>query len=337
MRILILSVLLVGVFATNTQDFGSSNNKFAVGLFNKIFSAESLQDDSNIFFSPFSTTAALCMTMLGAKEDTLSQIKEVLHIKELEDPHQTLTTLIKELEDGDNTVAIANKIFGQTGFNFLSDFLQKSEEFYDAKLEQVDFSEPEVARRTINDWVEEKTMNKIKDLIPSGTLSASVALVLTNAIYFQANWTDKFVEAKTHDTSFYSSGQSSTIKMMERTGSYNYVDDAKLKSQIIEIPFNGEDFSYYVILPYTNTHVKTLQDSLTHENIASGIQSLESTMVKLNLPKFEITEDLKLAQILRSMGMIDLFSSEANLTGIAKDAELAVSDVLHKAFIKVNR
>ena len=334
MRVLILSFLLTGVFSTETNNFGSSNNKFAVNLFNEIFLDKGLEDDSNIFFSPFSTTAALCMTMLGAKGNTLSQMEEVLKVADLEDPHTALKDLITELENTKNTVAIANRLFGMIDYNFVATFLEQSKNIYGAELEEVDFSKPEEAREIINNWVEDETMNKIQDLIPSGTLSASVALVLTNAIYFQANWTNQFTPEETKDKYFYSSGKSSPIKMMNRIGTYKYVDDSTLKSELIEIPFDGEDFSYYVLLPHKDTHVKTLQDSLTHENIESGIQSLESKSVKLALPKFEVTEDLELVNILKAMGIKDLFSPNADLSGISSRG-LLVSDVLHKAFIKV--
>ena len=334
MRVLILSVLFAGIFATETKNFGSSNNKFAVDLFSEIFLEKGLEDDSNIFFSPFSTTAALCMTMLGAEGETLSQMKEVLNVTNLDNPHTALKELITELESTKNTFAIANRLFGRKDYDFEATFLEQSKNLYGAELLEVDFSKAEEARGIINDWVEEKTMDKIQDLIPSGIVSANVALVLTNAIYFQANWTDQFTTEQTKDIPFYSSGKSLSIKMMNRIGSYKYVNDSTLNSELIEIPFDGGDFSYYVILPNKDTHVKTLQDSLTHENIASGIESMEATAVKLVLPKFEVTEDLELGNILKALGITDLFSSNADLSGISSKS-LLVSDVLHKAFIKV--
>ena len=335
MRLLILSALFLGVFTSETQKLGSSNNKFALQLFNEIFSAKKLKDESNILFSPFSATAALCMTMLGAEGDTLSQMKDVLNMNDLENPHQVLKNLLAEIENTDNTVSIANRLFGNIDFSFDQSFLDDTRDLYGAEMQRVDFSDAEVARGTINDWVERKTGNKIQNLIPEGILSETVALVLTNAIYFQANWTDQFESEWTVDRPFYSSGRTSTVKMMHKGGSYNYVDDSTLNSEIIEMPFDGEVFSYYVILPHKDTHVKTLQDSLTHTNIANGIQSLKSTTVDVALPKFEVTESLGLKTILENMGMKDLFSLNADLTGISNDDDLFVSDVLQKAFLKV--
>ena len=56
----------------------------------------------------------------------------------------------------------------------------------------MDFEDSEAAADTINDWVEERTKDKIKDLIQPDMIDEDTSLVLVNAIYFKSNWAKKF-------------------------------------------------------------------------------------------------------------------------------------------------
>ena len=67
---------------------------------------------------------------------------------------------------------VANRLWGQQGYHFLPDFLALTRDYYDAELAEVDFvRQTEQARATINQWVEEQTQEKIKDLVPAGVLT----------------------------------------------------------------------------------------------------------------------------------------------------------------------
>ena len=64
---------------------------------------------------------------------------------------------------------MASRLWGQQGYHFLPDFLAVTRDFYHAELAEVDFvGHTELARETINKWVEEQTQDKIKELVTRG-------------------------------------------------------------------------------------------------------------------------------------------------------------------------
>ena len=64
---------------------------------------------------------------------------------------------------------VANRLWGQQGYHFLPDFLAVTRDFFHAELAEVDFiGHTELARETINEWVEKETQDKIKDLVTRG-------------------------------------------------------------------------------------------------------------------------------------------------------------------------
>ncbi|GAG95589.1 unnamed protein product, partial [marine sediment metagenome] len=80
---------------------------------------------------------------------------------------------------------------------------QGVEKYYAGKATNLDFvNETEKSRKTINSWVEDKTNNKIKDLIPQGVLDPDTRLVLTNAIYFKGTWLLQFNKEDTREEDF---------------------------------------------------------------------------------------------------------------------------------------
>ncbi|WP_410968434.1 serpin family protein, partial [Salmonella sp. SAL04281] len=72
----------------------------------------------------------------------------------------------------------ANALWGQKGFPFLPAFLKTMKDDYGGGLREVDFrASAEQARRTINDWVEKQSREKIRDLFPEGILNDRTRLV----------------------------------------------------------------------------------------------------------------------------------------------------------------
>ena len=82
-------------------------------------------------------------------------------------------------------------------------YLQSTQEFFLAKPTGLDFGKSEEARNTINQWVEEQTNNKIKELLAKESVDASTKLVLVNAIYFKGDWDVKFDKSRTRKDDFH--------------------------------------------------------------------------------------------------------------------------------------
>ena len=103
-------------------------------------------------------------------------------------------------------------MYTQEGFALQPDFLEINKKHYFAEPQSVNFREEEKARGVINNWVEEQTKEKIKDLIPSGAITSDTRLVLVNALYFKGDWDNKFDTKATLKQDFYT-GSGKTVKV----------------------------------------------------------------------------------------------------------------------------
>ena len=150
-----------------------------------------------------------------------------------------------------NCLLTANRLFVQKGLEILTAFKEGTCGFYDAELALVDCTtNVEKARKEINRWVEEKTNNKIKDLIPSGTLRADTRLTLVNDIYFKGEWREKFKRERTYFGSFFvSQNEVVKVQMMHQENTFKYFQSQKLDCEILEMPYTGRKMSMVIYLP----------------------------------------------------------------------------------------
>jgi serpin B len=277
------------------------------------------------------------MTYAGARGRTAQQMAEVLRFSLPDDRlHPAFGELIQDLDavrEG-YELRIANRLFGQKEFAFRQPFLDLTGEHYSAPLESLDFvKNPDGSREHINHWVEEKTNGKIRDLLPEGSIRDTTRLVLTNAIYFNGKWKYKFDKDDTRDELFYAAdGTASNVEMMFQKGRFRY---GKFDGfQLLEMPYAGDDLSMVVMLPDAMDGLPALEASLTPDLIEKSLAAMWERDVLVHLPKFKFEATFGLGGTLQDMGMVDAFES-ADFSGIG-DGGLAISDVLHKAFIDVN-
>ncbi len=328
----------------NESDFTmlvEENSAFAFDLYQLL-----RQDNNNVFFSPYSISQALAMTYSGARGETEKQMSDTLHFVLSQDRlHPAFNGLDIELskrgegaqgkdEEGFR-LNIVNAIWGQEDYRFLSEFLDVLAENYGAGLRALDFvNAPEESRITINDWVSEQTEGRIEDLIPEGAIDALTRLVLTNAIYFNAAWQFPFNEDATTDGPFYLlDGGEVIVPMMTQTESFGYTkgDDY----QAVELPYDGQELSMIILLP-SDGQFENFESSMVYQRVTEIISSLAGQQVNLTIPKFEFESEFSLKKALTTMGMPVAFSADADFSGMTGDRNLAIDDILHKAFVSVD-
>jgi serpin B len=312
-------------------------NEFATDLYGRLRS----EMTGNLFFSPYSISMALAMTYAGAEGKTEAQMAKVLHFPLPETKfHPAFNGLQKRLvvsgEAPRFQLRVANRLWGQKGFHFLTPFLQVTKDNYGAELGLLDFKQTEVARKTINSWVDKETDRKIQDLLAPGVLDASTRLVLTNAIYFKARWEDEFSKSATTDAPFHVAGQKQIkVPMMHQQRQLRYVESNNM--QTLELPYAGyEGLSMLIVLPKKIDGLSDLEKALTSENVQKWSSGLKSGLVNAHLPKFQMTSEFSLADVLSSMGMSLAFSDKADFSGMSTQEPLLISAVIHKAFVDVN-
>ena len=317
---------------------GDANNAFAGDLYGRL----AAQGQGNLFFSPNSIETALAMTWAGARGDTAKQMAAVLHLPGDEDINKGFGSFITGLNGVGGKprgyeLAVANALWGQAGYHFLPDFLDVLKDDYGAGLKEVNFKEEtEGARKTINEWVEKKTMGKIVDLVGPGALQPVTRLVLTNAIYFKGSWTDKFEKSATQEEVFHSSAsEEEKAPMMHRTGKYGYTEGNDY--QALKLGYAGGELSMIVLLPREIGGLPEIEKELgTAEGLSRLTDHFDDKEVVVSVPKFRLEQEFLLGPVLGAMGMKDAFGPEADFSGMTGRKDLAISEVIHKAYVDVN-
>ncbi|XP_039609356.1 leukocyte elastase inhibitor-like [Polypterus senegalus] len=327
------------------EDLTAANTHFTLDLFAKI---NDVNPTGNLFFSPLSITAALAMVFLGSRGECAAQMAKVLHFDKTEKIHSGFQELNNEINKPQATykLKLANRLYGEKTFNFQKEFLADCLTFYNADLVGVDFIGAAVKiMQEVNEWVENQTEGKIKDILQQGSINSMTRLILINAIYFKGNWLKKFDEKNTDVMPFrINRNESKPVKMMYQMGKFpfNYIPEMKVK--VLELPYIEEELSMFVLLPDDiddgSTGLKQLEQGLTLENLQEWTkrQNMDTrTDVHVHLPKFKLEDDYELNSILENMGMVDIFDgSRADLSGMSGGPGLFLSQVLHKSFVEVN-
>ncbi|CAH1782229.1 unnamed protein product [Owenia fusiformis] len=346
MKVPTLMILSLVALATaqlqNMKKLGTANNEFALNLYSKINEDEK----GNIFFGPLSISTALAMVHLAAGGNTSSQIEKVMRFESVganfKEIFQDLNTRLYN-RNNNYTLTSANRLFGDQQFSIRDQFLTDADNFYNAGMELVDFKNAaENARVHINDWVKNHTEGKIMDLMPKGSIDASTILVLANALYFKGKWTMPFDPTDTASSMFYTSGNDVGTKMdfMYQKAEFPLLENAGLNVKVLELPYDGDDLSMFIVLPNERTGLTALENAITIdalETLTDPTNFTTSEDIKVWLPKFEIAQSFDLVSTLSAMGMKDLFSSrDADLSGIHSGANLYMSALHHKAFVTIN-
>lgn len=323
-----------------------ANNKFTVDLHKALKNDQNFAS-KNLFYSPSSLSIALAMTSLGSRANTTAQLAKALHWKDIPTLHDEEKHFLEALQASNtasNELLTANRLFLQVDFEIQPGFVEGTKKFYDVEVGMVDYQDDtENARKEVNAWVEEKTKQKIQNMIPEGVFSTRTRLSLVNAIYFKGFWQNQFDKKATSKQRFFvSESEETEVDMMHLTKKLKHVDfSLELACQILELPYQGEDLTMVILLPRNTYGLAKLEESLTHESLQQALASVSEAYaekVKVSLPRFKLTQQFKLKEILIKMGVTDMFSEfDADFSGIIRGPErLYVSHVVHKAFVEVN-
>lgn len=314
----------------------TGNNAFAVDLYSILKKKE-----GNLFFSPYSISSALAMTYGGARGETAEEMAKALHFTLGADKtHPAFSELSSEFDKiqkkGQVQLHIANSLWPQKDYRLLPEYLLLTEQHYGVSITPVDYVKAtEQARKLINTWVEDKTKDKINDLIGPGALDPATVLVLVNAIYFKGNWASQFDPKRTTESEFTISGDVKTqVSMMYQKGKFGYgeIEGARL----LELPYVGKELSMVIILPEKSDGLSKIEDQLTLKNLDSWDTRMSEQDVNVYLPKFKLTwGTFELNEPLQALGLRKAFGP-ADFSGMNGTKTLFIGLVLHKAFVEVN-
>jgi len=317
--------------------------------------------EENLCLSPYSIQSALAMTFAGADGDTRTEMARVLHFPSDGDAiHLSFAALQRSLEEMSKktamiaeqskkgggpsepiTLAVANRLFAQSGYDFRDAFRELVKKFYGAPFETLDFKkDPDGSRQHINKWVAEQTRDRIRDLIPQGAIKELTRLVLANAIYLKAPWQSEFNDAVTKPKPFHVHGGTPVnVSTMAQRKQFGYAkrDDFV----VVALPYSGGELQFVILLPDQANGLAKLESKLSADLLTQSAK-LEPQDVDLELPKFKIEPTIPLGETLQALGMktaFDVPQGSANFDKMSPrkpDKYLAISNVFHKTFIAVD-
>jgi serpin B len=317
------------------QGFAADTNQFGFDLFGLL-----RKTPGNVFFSPYSINSCLAMSASGARGTTAEQMTKVLHLPPSTSQYTTLHhglmgSLLNQPKGYD--IRIANALWGQNAHAFSANYVQTAQQKFRAEARTMDFvQQTEACRNTINQWVETQTNQRIKDLLPPGSVRTTTRLILTNAIYFKGSWSKPFDKKLTKREDFHlSANENHKSEMMHLRTRMGYSENET--TQLVELPYAGDRLSMVMLLPRTRYTLSNLEANCSAEGLAKLINSRRTEDVILTMPKFKSTFTASLASPLQTLGMRDAFSlGTADFSGVDGTRELFISEVFHKAFCEVN-
>ena len=295
---------------------------FQAILFNKM-NKEKIGE--NLIISPLSIFQALSLATNGAKEETQSEMLDLLQsdtVEDLNEINYKIITLFKEF----TTIDIANAVM--TKFNPLEDFSNIAQKY----LAPV---EPLKSVEQVNNWCSNKTHGKIDKILDE--LDPNTLMIILNAVYFKGEWASKFESYATKKLTFYNLGkEEAEIDTMTQIAHFRYYEDKKV--QAIELRFMEDFMSAIVILPAEGIDINKYIDTLSfsNEEYSKIIEGLSYVKVHLQLPKFELRFKEILNDVLSNLGMYNAFDPiNADFKGLREEGNLFISKVIHKTYLKV--
>lgn len=317
------------------QVLAGASNEFAFDLLSKLGQTE---PEKSFFVSPLSITMAFGMALNGTANETYEQMHGFFGQQDLTNDQiniafRSLIDLLTQL-DPKVHMEIANSVWYRKGFEVIRDFLETNAEYFHAEVADLDFSDPS-APDIINGWINDKTNGLIDEMIEA--IGPDVVMYLINAIYFKADWTVSFDRELTRDE-FFTTAKDDRVEvpMMRVKDEFGYYSANGM--QVVDLPYGDGHFSFTAILPALRPvpgQMPRVFSSLEFENMVAGLEKQEVTVI---MPRFEIDYDYEdIMKDLIDMGLTLPFDgSKADFSRINPEEELFISDVMHRAVIKVD-
>lgn len=292
-----------------------------------------MTDDENYMISPFSLKMAMMLAANGAEGETLNEILKTFGIEDVDLYNAYAKSLIEKYNlTNDVNLNVANSIWlnkdvAGNNIEFKDSYKEAIEKYYYGKTEVENAKE---ITFKVNDWIEEKTNNKIKDMLDEEKEAEFLAL-LVNTIYFKGQWMEQFNEHSTRKDTFTDrNARESEIDFMNMTKRFSFYEDENMK--MVRLPYEGNETAMYMVLPID-------EDKM---DIKAAIEKMDSYKVKLSIPKFKVEYDFSFKDTLKEMGIGKAFEKyEAEFKnkmfeGVDSGENVYVEDVLQKTFIDVD-
>jgi serpin B len=331
---LVLALALVATSGLKSRgpNLADAYNSFGFTLFANLTQPNA---GKNTFISPTSIAVALAIATNGASGTTREAMLKTLGApgSSSEGFDTSNKALMTELSDpgSDLQFTIANALWLNKRFSLVPAFVTTSRDIFSATAQDLPFGDASAAQ-TINDWVDKNTNGRIPEIVDS--THPNDVLVITNAIAMKAKWAVEFQKDDTHDAPFETgAGAHVTVSMMSRNGAYAYADTGGW--QVARLPYRGDRFAMYVLLPHKGTELSSAFDRATFDRLISGLTEQD---IAFAMPRYTATFKAELNEPLEHLGMAQAFDPGTADFGnlVAPPQRAYISLVVHRAFVRVD-
>jgi len=305
--------------------FTQANNAFANDIYQAL-------PPGDLFFSPTSLIAGLGLAVVGAQGETQTQMRQLLRL-DFENADEAVAHWFETTTEPNETfqIQIANRIWPHINLAIDEAYIANTRQLYDAQMEQLDYSDPSPARERINSWVAQNTQGHIEDLLPMGAVGTQTRMVLTNAIYFNAEWEQDFRPSDTRPAPFFlNDGSQIEVETMTRTGGFSVSDNDGLS--VVRLPYQGGSYEMVVVMP---DDPESLNDFDLTE-IDALAQNTQTQLVRLTLPRLSVRYSQDMSMVLASLGMTHAFSPDADFSAMVTSEQVSLDTVFHQTFLRVD-
>lgn len=326
----------------------STQNRFGLALVRQVAQAAG---SANVFLSPLGVLAALTLAMGGAAGATRAAFATTLFGEgpAADDAEEALARQLWELgqaTEGQAVLRIASSLWADHRFSMAPAFVERARALYRAEAATLDFAAP-AAAPTINAWAHRQTQGRVSEIVSAKALAGPppAAVVLLNAVYFQARWEFPFDPAATGPGLFrQADGATQQVPLMRRVSRhFGYL--AGNGWQAVALPYEGRPrgTSMLVFVPDEADGLPAFLATLDAPRWATWHAALrarpEPLEVDLTLPRFRLEWGADLVPVLEQLGLAAAFRPGADFAPLGFRAEEGggfIGAVLHKTFLAVD-
>lgn len=295
---------------------------FSLRLLSQVVEAE---PDANVLLSPASVTTVLKMLAEGGTPQARQAISNLLS-------KESSATTATVVEDTDVILTQSSAVFVDNDVVFDPAYQQLISDRYQAKVEALDFADPETLAH-INTWVDQATGGKIKKLIDR--LDKQAMLVVSNAIYFKGSWRQPFDPRQTQSGDF----QQADCNIVQVPMMHLDVDKAPYREdehfQAIELAYGAGRYRMVLVLPKDKLDATAMKKLENAQHSWLQGQGFTPGKGKLSMPRFEMRQQVELLDVLKLLGLEKTLNDPASFSGIASPAP-QISRIVQKAVLTVN-
>lgn len=318
----------------------------------RMYKGLSLKEQStNTLLSPINTYGTLVTLYLGASKKTASKFQLLLGLNSgtdrvdcvsLVDGRKVLKTLqiINSLVDDGPKDEITTQVWAFTRQDVqLSEvFVGGTQDFSDTSfIRSLDFSKPEEDKQLVNEFVEKTSDGKVKSVFKE--LNSSSDLLFVTSFNFQGSWRTAFQPENTSLQEFQVDETTTVMApLMTHTGQFFYLNDKMQQCTVVKLSLSKRSYML-LVLPHEGAKLHDIESKL-HTDVMSGWHhSLQEGLLELSLPKFSLSSEIDLHDLLTKMDPeieAELLGSLAEFSQLSNTKPFTINKVVNKVVFEMS-